>query len=258
MTIFQREISFLTAQFRIIQKRLISKFKAKHPTTLTNLEFVLGDTLDLIMDTTANLENAKKKLENAQSNLSTILCLILNLVRVMDVKCDVLKNLQDAFCPSVKDIEGQSWEDTMDASACFLLRTVLAKTEKDKLRAPHTSFEEIKDIGKVEKHITQVLERVAKKGALLETHFPAEEEAAGVSEETTNGKYKRNSGDVNTMNVFELILAPHPIEKVPEKETVPIGSQIGQASSRVLSAKTSLLQKRHRLQQHQQENKEQS
>lgn len=42
------------------------------------------------------------------------------------------------------------------------------------------------------------------------------------------------------------------IEKVSEKEMVPIGSQIGQASSRVLSARTSLLQKRHRLQQLQQ------
>lgn len=152
---------------------------------------MLGDTLDLIMETTANFENAKVKLENAQSILSNILCLILNLVLVMDVNCNVLKHLQGAFCPSVKDIEGQSWEDTMDASACFLLRTVLAKTEKDKLRAPHTSFEEIKDIGKVEKHITQVLERVTKKGTLLETHFPAEEEATSVSEETTNGKFKQ-------------------------------------------------------------------
>lgn len=107
----------------------------------------------------------------------------------MDVKHDVLKNLRGAFCPSVKDIDGQSWEDTADASACFLLRTVLAKTEKDKLRAPHTSFEEIKDIGKVEKHITQVLERVAKQGDLLETHFPAEEEATNVSKEIANSKF---------------------------------------------------------------------
>lgn len=128
------------------------------------------------METTTSLEVATRKLQNSQSDLSCIFSLITNLVRIMDVKKPVLKNLEAAFCPSIKDLDGQSWEDTIDASACFLLRTVLAKTEKDKLRAPHTSFEEVKDIAKVEKHITQVLERVAKKDALLETHFPAEDE----------------------------------------------------------------------------------
>lgn len=50
----------------------------------------------------------------------------------------------------------------MDASLCFLLRTVMAKTEKDRLRAPHTSFDEVKDLGKFEKHLTQVLDRLPK------------------------------------------------------------------------------------------------
>lgn len=161
----------------------------KHPTSLTNLEIVLDDTFDLIMDTTANLENARKKLREAQSDLASILCYIINLLRMMNVKQDVLKRLESAFCPSVKDIDGQSWEDIMDASACFLLRTILAKTEKDKLRAPHTSFEEIRDIGKVEKHITQVLERVSKKDVLVETHFSTEEDNANVVQETGDGKY---------------------------------------------------------------------
>lgn len=57
---------------------------------------------------------------------------------------------------------------------CYLLRTTLAKSEKDKLRAPHTSFEEIKEVSKVEKHITQVLDRLQKSESLLETHFQEE------------------------------------------------------------------------------------
>lgn len=54
----------------------------------------------------------------------------------------------------------------MDASLCYLLRTTLAKSEKDKLRAPHSNFEEIKDISKLEKHFVQVLERISKKFAI--------------------------------------------------------------------------------------------
>lgn len=189
------------------------------------------------MDAISKLEIATGKLKNAQLDLSCIFSLILNLVQVMDVKCEVLRSLEGAFCPVIRDLEGQSWEDTIDASACFLLRTILAKTEKDKLRAPHTSFEEIKDVGKVEKHVTQVLERVAKKGALLETDFPVEEEVV-----------KEKSGIlISTLNKKMGAKTFYFVEEI-----MPIGSKIGQASTRVLSARTSLLHKRQRLQQLQQ------
>lgn len=57
----------------------------------------------------------------------------------------------------------------MDASLCYLLRTVMAKTEKDRLRAPHTSFDEVKDLSKFEKHLNQVLERLPKQNILKES-----------------------------------------------------------------------------------------
>lgn len=56
----------------------------------------------------------------------------------------------------------------MDASLCYLLRTLLVKTDKDRLRAPHTSFDEVKDLTKFEKHLGQVLERLPKQQALKE------------------------------------------------------------------------------------------
>lgn len=170
----EKDLALLAAQFRLIQKRLIAKFKVKHPTPLTNLELLLDDTFDTISETTTKLQAATEDLRKAQRDLSSVLTLVLNLIKLMDVNEELLKSLEAALCPLVRDVEGQSWEDTLDASTCFLLRTVLAKTEKDKLRAPHTSFEEIKDIAKVEKHLTLVLERVCKKGAPLEEEAPNE------------------------------------------------------------------------------------
>lgn len=66
----------------------------------------------------------------------------------------------------------------MDASLCYLLRTVLSKSEKDQLRAAHTSFDEIKDVGKLLKHLVQVLERISKTGGDVQgepSHFPIDE-----------------------------------------------------------------------------------
>lgn len=59
----------------------------------------------------------------------------------------------------------KNWEDTCDAALCYLLRTILSKSEKDRLRAAHTSFDEVKDITKFEKHFSTVLERLGKKKA---------------------------------------------------------------------------------------------
>lgn len=55
----------------------------------------------------------------------------------------------------------------MDAGLCYVLRTILAKSDKDRLRAAHTSFDEVKDISKFEKHFTTVIERITKKGPML-------------------------------------------------------------------------------------------
>lgn len=56
----------------------------------------------------------------------------------------------------------KSWEDVMDSSLCYLLRSILAKSNKDKLRTEPTGFEEVKDILKLGKHLVQVIERINK------------------------------------------------------------------------------------------------
>ncbi|KAF2888410.1 hypothetical protein ILUMI_17763, partial [Ignelater luminosus] len=106
-----------------------------------------------------------------------------------------------------------NWEDTLDVSLCFLIRTILSKSEKDKIKAAHTSIEEITEISKVEKHINQVLERVIKIGPNLETHINGENEGKQIEEQNN-------------------------------KELLPIGSRIGESSSRILSARKGVQRKR--------------
>lgn len=64
----------------------------------------------------------------------------------------------------------------MDSSLCFLLRSVLAKSDKDKLRTAQTNFEEVKDISRLEKHFIQIIERINKK----ETQEPDETNFEGI------------------------------------------------------------------------------
>ncbi|ERL86761.1 hypothetical protein D910_04167 [Dendroctonus ponderosae] len=164
----QENLCQLTAQFRLIQKRLIAKYRAKNPISLKPLELLLGDTYTDISEITDKLECELENLAKAQSDLACALYLAKQLIDLLHVDKDLMSMISSLFCTNVKDLDIQAWEDVMDASFCYLLRTLLAKTEKDRLRAPHTSFDEVKDLAKFEKHLGQVLERLPKQHALKE------------------------------------------------------------------------------------------
>lgn len=62
----------------------------------------------------------------------------------------------------------KGWEDVLESSLCHLLRTVLAKSERDAIKASQADLDQVTDIAKVEKHLTQVLDRIVKGKAILE------------------------------------------------------------------------------------------
>ncbi|XP_066154098.1 protein PTHB1 [Euwallacea fornicatus] len=221
----QSHLSQLNAQFRLIQKRLIAKYRAKNPISLKSLELLLNDTYADILDVADKLENEIENLSKAQTNLSCSLHLVRQLIHFLDVDQEVVSLADSTFSSKVYDLDVQSWEDVMDASLCYLLRAVIPKTEKDRLRAPHTSFDEIRDLSKFEKHLSQVLERVPKHGHLKDSPEVAlvEKECDAIEEEASTSS----------------------IEK-------PIGSRYGEFSSRLLSARKSLI-RRHQINEHQEE-----
>ncbi|KAF7277935.1 hypothetical protein GWI33_009051 [Rhynchophorus ferrugineus] len=211
----QKKLAKLSAQFRLIQKRLIVKYRSKNPTPLKNLELLLNDTYSDIIFVTEFLENAKGKLVKTQTNLSCVIYLARQLIDLMDINSGVTEMVKSTFCGRIYDLDSQAWEDVMDTCLCYLLRTVLAKNEKDQLRVAHTSFEEVKDMNKFEKHLTQVLERLQKK-SIFNDGSEAEKDDEQEEEEA---KYKLEA---------------------------PIGSEIAVSSTRLLSARKSLLRKRHK------------
>ncbi|XP_050305272.1 protein PTHB1 [Anthonomus grandis grandis] len=215
----KESLSQVCAQFRLIQKRLITKYRAKNPSSLKSLEFLLDDTHADILEAAGNLESENEKLFKCQINLSCALHLIKQLIGLLNIDDELVTYLNSIFCPLVNDIEGQAWEDVMDGSLCYLLRTVMAKTEKDRLRAPQTSFEEINNMAKFEKHFSQVLERIPKQNSLKESND-------GLFTEETEIQPDKSDGSSSDQK----------IEK-------PIGSQYGEFSTRLLSARKSLMRR---------------
>ncbi|KAK4875042.1 hypothetical protein RN001_011464 [Aquatica leii] len=151
----QTNLSLLSGQFRAIQKRLISKFKDKNPTPLSNMEMLLEETYVRIINCGTQLESELKTLSKTQITLSCLLHLISTLIGLTDVDKNVLPILDTVFCPYV-----------LKTSLCYLLHTILSRSEGEKIKI--TTFEEVKDVKELELHVRLVLDRIKVPNAISE------------------------------------------------------------------------------------------
>ncbi|XP_044732129.1 protein PTHB1 [Chrysoperla carnea] len=158
----QTESAQYATQYRMIEKRLMSKLKEKTPSTLTNLQMLLDDTNDLMLKSLYNLEESFSILALNQTRLSSTLYLILLLIELSGVPKSIYLELKSALNCSVVENDNQGWEDVVDISLNHLLRTVFAKSEKDTYRANVESLTRLEDINKFKKHLHNILERVMK------------------------------------------------------------------------------------------------
>jgi Bardet-Biedl syndrome 9 protein len=83
-------------QFRIVEKRLISRFKDKNPTPLNNLDFLLNQTYQDMMNLANFIEKREEELELASHNLSSRVILIQILLKhkfeITDESYELLKH----------------------------------------------------------------------------------------------------------------------------------------------------------------------
>ena len=83
-------------QFRIVEKRLINRFKDKNPTPLNNLDFLLTQTYQEMMGIATEIEEYQKDLESAAHNLSCRVGLIQVLLKhkfdITDESYELLKH----------------------------------------------------------------------------------------------------------------------------------------------------------------------
>lgn len=97
----------MSAQFRLIQKRLISKFKVKNPTPLSNLELLLEDTYNEILFVTEQFEEERMELVKCQNDLSCALHVLVNVIKLMDGNNNVASLIEATFSPIVYDLDNQ-------------------------------------------------------------------------------------------------------------------------------------------------------
>jgi len=158
----RKQLEDRAVQFRNIQKRLLIRFKDKNPAPLNQLDFLMDETYRSIMELGTAIDNAQELLKTAALKLSCSVQLILQLIRYrFKVSPEEFAVLRNYLSPEVLDGSEVGWEEHVEASMTHLLRTALAKSAKE-AAVSVPPLAPSKDTSKLKKHLSLVLERLAK------------------------------------------------------------------------------------------------
>ncbi|KAG9403741.1 hypothetical protein AC1031_005229 [Aphanomyces cochlioides] len=161
------ELNDRAHQFRVIQKRLLVRYKDRTPAPLNCLDVLLHGTYGQLLELSQRIESVDAKLVVAANRLACSVHLVLMLIRYkFDLDDENFAALRAHLSPRVD----QSWEESTEAAMTDLLKSKLAvKKESSAVTAASTGLELVlpEDTKKLKKHITIVCDRLGKGGLLV-------------------------------------------------------------------------------------------
>ncbi|CAM9743902.1 unnamed protein product [Chrysoparadoxa australica] len=153
-------------QLRVIQKRLLTRFKEKNPTPLGHLDKVMQETYHRLLDFGTEAEGAQIALRRARNDLH---CGVLLIALVSQWRFDLSDEDHSSLCSHLCHQDAaasaeQGWEERADAALTHLLRTTLASTarETDPGAGLSQTLVMPADTSKLKKHMTIVFDRLSK------------------------------------------------------------------------------------------------
>merc|ERR1719407_462377 len=150
-----------TRQFRIIQKRLLVRFRDRNPTVVDSLESLLRMSFDQVNQIADNIDEAQRTLVVVSSHLSAATELIILLIKYrFDMDEGNTEVLRNHFCSVVEESQEQGWEEQTDAALQNLLKTSLARNAKERNMIVG-QMKMLHDTTRLKKRITNVIDRLA-------------------------------------------------------------------------------------------------
>mmetsp|Transcript_31454 Transcript_31454/g.57089 ORF Transcript_31454/g.57089 Transcript_31454/m.57089 type:complete len:863 (+) Transcript_31454:102-2690(+) len=162
----RNDLTDRTHQYRVIQKRLLVRFKDRNPSPLNHLDNLLNLTFDQTVLLTDAIDDVEQALRMVSCHLSAATELVLFLIRFrFGLDDENFRILRLHLSPELCDTVEQGWEEKVDTSLIHLLRTSLARSVKDRSSLP-PPMKVPQDTLKLRKRITNVVDRLANGGRM--------------------------------------------------------------------------------------------
>lgn len=154
-------------QYRMVEKRLLVRFKDKNPSPLGGMDFIMRESYKTLMRLADEVQDLQSLLLRQREAVDAATrCMVRLAGMKFGLNEENVAALQYHMSAGAQECVEQGWEDTVDASVTYMLRTSLAKTTKDAAQLPPT-LEIVDSADKFTKHITIVFDRLSKGGVLV-------------------------------------------------------------------------------------------
>lgn len=214
-----------SSQFRVIQRRLLTKYKDKTPSPLANLDTLLDGTYRQLLALGEAEEDCQRSIQHAIVALSCGTRLFNLLIGLWTNMTDKeYRILEATLSADIVETESQGWEEVTDTAVTHLLKTCLSKSVKDQT-VNSQSMQFPKDTSKLKKHIALLCDRLAK-GSRLDLHSQPKDEPHGKKLESVEEENPDHPKSPTTMTNDKLapITNPHqtshPLGKLPELNSI--------------------------------------
>eukprot|EP00397_Hematodinium_sp_SG-2012_P011945 GEMP01012097.1.p1 GENE.GEMP01012097.1~~GEMP01012097.1.p1 ORF type:complete len:826 (+),score=167.44 GEMP01012097.1:49-2526(+) len=158
--ILKRDLEDRMAQYRVVQKRLLVRYKDRNPPPMCSLDVLLQLTFENLVQLLGSLGEAEKARELVACHLSAAIELMLFLMNSrFGFDEENAQILRLHFSPEV-DL---GWEENVCAALTELLRTRLARSaqEPDPSGKPNAALDGPVDTARFKRQLTEVIDRLA-------------------------------------------------------------------------------------------------
>jgi len=177
----------LAHQFRVIQKRLLVRYKDKNPAPLLQFDTLMQETYTQLGEAGEEQAALQSSLREVSNQLACSTRLMLQLIRFkFDLDGPNYAQLLAHLTPSVSSFDGAAageigWEEVIDSGCTSLLRGALAKGGPPPIGAMAPPMEPLQEVAKLKRHIQIVCDRLGKGMRIV----PKEKAAAATAKGAT-------------------------------------------------------------------------
>lgn len=166
-------------QLRVVQKRLLAKFKDRNPSPLGQLGPLMELAHGVVISSAETVEAMQKELKGSANHLSAVTSLLNLLIKLRFGLSQEEASVLEACLSPIVDIDSASasdplavgWEEITDAALTHLLRTALSSKSNSGQSASAavdgTPLTISKDTSKLQRHLTILCDRLQKGGSLV-------------------------------------------------------------------------------------------
>lgn len=182
------QLNDVAHQFRMVEKRLLARFKDRTPSALNGLDIIMRESYEGTMYLGEQVAMHKRRIRQLAMELESGSKLVA-LLAYLKFKLSPMEHqlLESYLCPDLSESTEQGWEEVVEASLTYLLKTALAKTAKDSALMTN-SLEIPENSDKLKKHIGMVLDRLAKGARLIKLTKPSGGASSSASAESKSSK----------------------------------------------------------------------